>query len=58
MVSDTRVQQFIDAVKIDCDEELNFEDAAKILNDIADYLLTLEKIWIRMQKKKDNLKNK
>ncbi len=56
MVKDIRVQQFIKAVKLDCDEELNFEDAAKILNDIADYLLTLEKIWIRMQKKKTQKK--
>lgn len=57
MLSDLRIQQFIKAVKIDLGEELSFEDASKILTGITGYLLTLEKIYIRMQNKNNNQKN-
>jgi hypothetical protein len=49
MVKDLRVKQFIEAVEQDCGKKLDYEEAAKILNGITSYLLTLEKIYMRMQ---------
>lgn len=55
MVSDTRVQQFIEAVELDCGEKLTFDDAAKILKGITGYLLILEKIYVRTLNKNNNI---
>ena len=58
MISEKRVKQFQEAVIKDYGPEaaLNFEDAREVLEGIGGYLLTLEKIWLRMQDKKDNKK--
>lgn len=46
-MKEERVQQFIEAVELDCKETLSFEEAAKILKGITGYLLILEKIYVR-----------
>ena len=58
MISNKRVKEFQEAVIKDYGQEaaLNFEDARKVLEGTTAYLLTLEKIWLRMQDKKDNKK--
>jgi hypothetical protein len=57
MVKDIRVQQFITAVEQDFGTKLSFEDAAKILQGTVNYLLILEKIYLRIKNKEDNPEN-
>jgi len=58
MISDKRVKQFQEAVIKDYGPKaaLKSEEAKEVLEGIGGYLLTLEKIWLRMQNKKDNKK--
>ncbi|MCX6720147.1 MAG: hypothetical protein NTV36_03525 [Candidatus Staskawiczbacteria bacterium] len=54
MLKESTIKRFIWAAKEDYGAELTYEEAAKILEGTVAYLLTLEKIYLRIQNKKNN----
>lgn len=59
MISEERVKQFQEAVIKDCgsEAELDSVNARKVLEGTVSYLLTLEKIYLRIQNKKSKNHN-
>jgi hypothetical protein len=58
MVLEKRVKEFQEAVKKDFGADLNFDDARKVLQGTVNYLVILEKIYLRIyNKNNDSLKN-